>query len=159
MKNAISHSVVSDILRVGSSSPAVIRGGLAVLMVAIILDQHRCRAVSHSGVSQASVVSSLPVDDHDHGSYVAPTPGRLPTIKSVSTTYKSKSHIVETPQPLPTANGVLTPKTFVFNSPCTQGKLPHLSIPTGPTPQPSGSQHASPWGTSLGTKHPDREDN
>lgn len=31
----------------GPSSPAVIRGGLAVLMVAIILDQHGCRAVSH----------------------------------------------------------------------------------------------------------------
>lgn len=35
--------------------------------------------------------------------------------------------------PLPTASGVLTPNTFVFNSPCTQGKLPHLSTPTGPT--------------------------
>lgn len=58
----------------------------------------------YSGVSQASVVSILPVDDHDHGSYVAPTPGTLPTMKSVSTTSKSKSHIVETPQPLPTAS-------------------------------------------------------
>lgn len=33
--------------RVGPSSPAVIRGGLAVLMVSIILEQHGCRAVSH----------------------------------------------------------------------------------------------------------------
>uniref|UniRef100_A0A8W8L8A4 Uncharacterized protein n=1 Tax=Magallana gigas TaxID=29159 RepID=A0A8W8L8A4_MAGGI len=115
MKNA-SHSVVSDILRVGSSPQAVIRGGLAVLMVAIILDQHRCRAVSH----YTRVL-----------------------VRHQYTTSKSKSHIVETPQPLTTASGVLGPITL--------SSIPHapkVSRPTSPHPR---GLHPSPQEVKMPT--------
>lgn len=123
------------------------------------------------GVSQGSVIRcSSPVEDHDfvppsenfrdpitHGSYVAHAPGSFPTVKSASTTSKSKGHFFDTPQPLPTASGVLAPQTLVFNSPPTQGQLPHPSTPAGPAPQPTGSQHASLRGeASIGTMHLDR---
>lgn len=124
------------------------------------------------GVSQGSVIRcSSPVKDHDfvppsenfddpisHGSYVAPIPGRPSTVQSASTASKSKGNFFDTPHPLPKVSGVLAPQTLVFNSPPTQGQLPHPSTPAGPAPQPSGSQHASPRGASLGTMHPDQGD-
>lgn len=119
----------------------------------------------YSGVSQGSVVRcSSPIKDHNfvppskncgdpisHCYCMAPIPGRPSTVQSASTTSKSKGH-VDTPQPLPTASGVLAPET-----PTTQGQLPYLSTPAGPAPQPTGSQHASLRGeASIGTMHLDR---
>lgn len=111
----------------------------------------------YSGVSQGSVVRcSSPIKDHNfvppskncgdpisHCYCMAPIPGRPSTVESASTTSKSKGH-VDTPQPLPTASGVLAPET-----PTTQGQLPYLSTPAGPAPQPTGSQHASLRGRPL----------
>lgn len=121
----------------------------------------------YSGVGQGSVIRcSSPVKDHDfvpasenfedsktHGSYVAPIPGRPSTVQSASITFKSKGLVVDTPQPLPTASGVLAAQT-----PPTQGQLPHLSTPAGPAPHPAGSQHASSRGASLRTMHLDQGD-
>lgn len=137
--------------------------------------QFRASRSVHSGSGWGSVVRcSSPVGDYDfvpprdtlrdptsQGSYVAPAPGKSPTVQSASAALESEDHVVQ-PQPLPSASNVLAPQTLTFDSPPTHGQQPHPSPSagsTGPAPQPSKSQHAGSQGVPSGTTNPVRGDN
>lgn len=84
--------------------------------------QFRASHSVHSGSGWGSVVRcSSPVGDYDfvpprdtlrdptsQGSYVAPAPGKSPTVQSASAALESEDHVIP-PQPLPSASNVLAP--------------------------------------------------